>query len=57
MEMISDQRMLSSDFYKKNHRNQMMLLKGMLQVDPRYRFTIDQVLTGLYSMRIGVPEY
>ena len=54
MEMISDQRMLASDFYKRNHRNQMMLLKGMLQVDPRFRFNIDQVLTGLYSMRIGI---
>ena len=54
MEMISDNRMVASDFYKKNHRNQMLLLKAMLQVDPRFRFNIDQVLTALYSMRIGI---
>jgi serine/threonine protein kinase len=54
MDMISDQRMVSSEYYRKNHRNQMLLLKGMLQVDPRFRFTIDQVLTALYTMRIGI---
>jgi serine/threonine protein kinase len=54
MDMLSDQRMISSEFYRKNHRNQMLLLKGMLQVDPRFRFTIDQVLTALYTMRIGI---
>jgi hypothetical protein len=38
----------------RDRENQMLLFKDMLKVDPRFRLSIDQVLTVLYSMRIGV---
>lgn len=52
LDMITDPRMATSEFYRRNHRAQMLLFKGMLNVDPRLRYDIDQVLKELYSMRL-----
>jgi serine/threonine protein kinase len=50
--MISTPVVVESDFYKQHHRDQMRLLAGLLAVDPRRRFRVDDALTQLYSMRM-----
>ena len=53
MIMIATPVVVSSPFYKRHHREQMRLLAGLLNVDPRRRLTADEALTQLYSMRMG----
>jgi len=50
--MISTPVVIQSDFYRRHHREQMDLLKGLLYVDPRRRLTAEEALTQLYSMRM-----
>jgi len=52
LDMISDVGFSSTDFFRRNHRNQMLLFRGMLATDPRLRYSIDDVLKELYSMRL-----
>ena len=44
---------IESEFYNNHHGAQMKILKGMLQPDPRIRFTADDILTELYTMRMS----
>lgn len=44
---------VESEFYNNHHGSQMKILKGMLQPDPRIRFTADDILTELYTMRMA----
>jgi hypothetical protein len=53
MIMIATPVVVSSPFYKGHHREQMRLLAGLLNVDPRRRLTADEALTQLYTMRMG----
>jgi serine/threonine protein kinase len=53
MMMITFPVVISSEFYRSLHREQMNLLRGLLHVDPRRRLTADQALTELYTMKIG----
>ena len=50
--MIATPVVVESDFYRRHHRDQMRLLAGLLAVDPRRRFRVDDALTQLYSMRM-----
>ena len=52
MDFIADPVVSGSKFYRNNHRNQMKIFEGMLNPDPRKRFTVDMVLNELYSMRM-----
>jgi len=52
MNAIADPDVLDSEFYRINHRLQMKIFEGMLQPDPRKRFTIDMVLNELYTMKM-----
>lgn len=51
--MISTPVVVQSEFYKRNHREQMRLLMGLLMVDPRRRLNVDDALTQLYMMRMA----
>jgi hypothetical protein len=50
--MIATPVVVESDFYRRHHRDQMRLLAGLLMIDPRRRFTVDDALTALYTMRM-----
>jgi hypothetical protein len=52
MDFIADPVVSGSNFYRNNHRNQMKIFEGMLNPDPRKRYTVDMVLNELYSMRM-----
>ena len=52
MNAIADPDVLDSEFYRINHRLQMKIFEGMLQADPRKRFSIDMVLNELYTMKM-----
>jgi len=52
MDLLVDPVFLQSDFYKKNHGEQMRVLYGMLHPDPRRRLTVDGLLKELYSLRM-----
>ena len=52
MDMLVDQRFIESAFFKRNHGDQMKILRGMLHPDPRRRMPVDIVLKELYSMRM-----
>lgn len=51
--MISNEEVLSSWFYRRHHRDQMAILQGLLHPDPRQRFTAEQLLSELYTMRMN----
>lgn len=52
MNFIADSHVLTSKFYKNNHRVQMKIFEGMLNPDPRKRFTVDNILNELYTLRM-----
>ena len=52
MDMLVDQQYLESSFYKRNHGDQMRILRGLLHPDPRRRMTIDNLLNELYAMKM-----
>lgn len=57
MLMISMPQVIGSNFYKNSHGDQMRILRGLLQADPRKRLTAEQLLTELYGIRMSqVPE-
>jgi hypothetical protein len=53
MLLLSVPAFLSSKFYIEDHLSQMDILKGLLHVDPRLRHNIDDLLTRLYTIRMG----
>jgi len=53
MMMITFPMVITSEFYRTLHREQMNLLRGLLNCDPRRRLTADQALTELYTMKIS----
>lgn len=56
LSMITDTRITRSGFFIKNHRNQMGVFKGLLRIDPRFRYTVDDLFRELYTLRIeNVP--
>lgn len=52
MDMLVDSQFTESLFYKRNHGEQMRVLRGMLHPDPRRRLSIDNLLNELYAMRM-----
>lgn len=52
MDFIADSAVSGSKLYRNNHRSQMKIFEGMLNPDPRKRYTVDMVLNELYSMRM-----
>jgi len=54
MLLLSVPAFLSSKFYIEQHLSQMDILRGLLHVDPRLRFTIDDLLTQLYTIRMDM---
>lgn len=52
MDLLVDPVYLQSEFYKRNHGEQMQILRGMLHPDPRRRLNIDSLLKELYSLRM-----
>lgn len=52
MDLLLDPLYLRSEFYKRNHGEQMRVLHGMLHPDPRQRIDVDSLLKDLYSMRM-----
>lgn len=56
MNLIADSDVLRSKFYKNNHRVQMKIFEGMLNPDPRKRFTIDNILNELYTLRMDCVD-
>jgi len=52
MELLMDPLYTRSEFYKRNHEEQMRVLRGMLHPDPRQRLDVDGVLKELYALRI-----
>lgn len=53
MLMISVPAVIASKFYQHHHGDQMRILRGLLQVDPRKRLTAQELLTELYSLRMA----
>ena len=53
MLMLSVPTVIDSKFYKYHNGDQMRILRGLLQVDPRKRLTSEQLLTELYSLRMS----
>lgn len=53
MLMLTFPVVIESKFYRTLHREQMNLLRGLLNVDPRRRLTAEQALTELYTMRMN----
>jgi len=57
MLLLSVPAVIDSKFYKYHNGDQMRILRGLLQVDPRKRLTSEQLLTELYSLRMAqLPE-
>ena len=54
MLMLAIPYVISSNFYKLYHNDQMKILRGLLHVDPRRRSTVDDLLTELYSLRMAI---
>ena len=52
MELLMDPVYTRSEFYKRNHEEQMRVLRGMLHPDPRQRMDVSGLLKELYSMRM-----
>jgi len=53
MLMLSVPSVINSAFYKGHHATQMRILRGLLQPDPRKRFSADNLLTELYALRMA----
>jgi serine/threonine protein kinase len=53
MLLLSVPAVIDSKFYKYHNGDQMRILRGLLQVDPRKRLTSEQLLTELYSLRMS----
>jgi serine/threonine protein kinase len=56
MLMLSVPEVIDSKFYKYHNGDQMRILRGLLQVDPRKRLTSEQLLTELYSLRMAQQQ-
>jgi hypothetical protein len=56
MLMLSVPTVIDSKFYKYHNGDQMRILRGLLQVDPRKRLTSEQLLTELYSLRMSQQQ-
>lgn len=53
MLMLSIPSVIASKFYQHHHGDQMRILRGLLQVDPRKRLSAQELLTELYSLRMA----
>lgn len=51
--MISNSLVLSSQFYKNHHQEQMRIIEGLLHPDPRQRMTCEALLNELYSIKMS----